>query len=283
MTWGALPLYWSMLLHLPALTVLSYRICWSWLLVAVLLALSGRRGVIRQLVSDRRAFLFTVLSGIIVNVNWGLYIYAISLGKVMETSMGYYISPLMSALFGALCFGERLRRLQTAALLLVFAGVGYMVFGYGRTPFFALSLAVTFAIYGALHKFVKMGVLDGLFCEMSVAVLPACAYLLFFSAGVPFFSETPLMMLGIAASGPLTALPLMGFAAGVKRLNLTTVGVIQYISPTINFLCGVFYFKEPVNRDLMLVFFCIWAGILIYLADGLLWRRLYRKRIARRG
>lgn len=165
-TWGLLPIYWSLLFHLPAFTVLAYRILWSWVFVTLLVALGGQWGVIAKLLADRRVLLLTVISGIIINVNWGLYIYAISVGRVMEASMGYYINPLMNALFGALLFGERLRRLQKVAIALAFAGVCYMIAGYGEIPFFALSLAITFASYGALHKFVKAGVIDGLFCEL---------------------------------------------------------------------------------------------------------------------
>lgn len=281
LTWGALPIYWSLLFHLPALTILGYRIIWSWAFVSLIILLSGRRDIFRSLLSDRRALLLTVLSGIIINTNWGIYIYTINSGRVMEASMGYYINPLVNALFGALFFGERLRRLQKAAILLVCAGVLYMVLGYGEVPVFALSLAVTFAVYGALHKFVRLGVLDGMFCEMSIAVLPACVYLLFCADSPPFFGQAPLMMLTVALSGPLTALPLMGFAAGVKRLSLTTVGVVQYLSPTITFLCGVFYFREPVSAELLLVFGCIWAGVLLYLFDGIAVQRLHRKRVAR--
>ena len=276
-TWGVLAIYWSFLFHLPALTILSYRILWSWVFVALIIALGQRWGAMRGVFGNRRALLLTVLSGVIINLNWGIYIYAITIGKVMEASMGYYMNPLVNAFFGALFFGERMRRLQKAAIFLAFVGVSYMVLGYGAFPVFAVSMALTFAAYGALHKFVKMGVFESMFCEMSVTVLPACAYLLLFSAGPSFLSEAPSMMLLIAVSGPITVLPLMGFAAAVKRLSLTTVGVIQYVSPTITFFCAVFYFKEPVNRELLTVFCFIWAGVALYLFDGLAYRRFIQK------
>lgn len=272
-TWGALAIYWSFLFHLPAITILAYRICWSWLLVLLFMLLGHRWGALSGIFANRRILLLTVLSGVIINTNWGIYIYSISIGKVMEASMGYYMNPLVNALFGALLFGERMRRLQKAAIVLALIGVSYMVIGYGRFPLFAVSMALTFAAYGALHKFVKMGVVESMFCEMSIAVLPAFFYLLYFSGGPAFFDEAPLMMALIAISGPITILPLMGFAAAVKRLNLTTVGIIQYVSPTITFFCAVFYFKEPVNKELITVFCFIWAGVLVYLFDGIVTHR----------
>lgn len=277
--WGFLPLYWSLLFHIPALGVLCHRIVWSWVFVAALLSLGRQWHLVGALFKDKRALLFTALSGLIVNTNWGLYIYAISSGRVLEASMGYYINPLVSALLGALIFGESMRRLQKAAILLVCIGVGYMVLGYGAVPVFALSLAVTFAAYGAIHKYLRMGVLDGLFCEMSVTLLPALFYLGYFNSGPSFFAESIPMMLIIVASGPLTALPLMGYAVGVKRLRLTTTGIIQYLAPTITFLVGVFYFREPVNGELLFVFGLVWAGVLLYLLDGLAFHRLHLKRV----
>ena len=275
--WGTLTLYWSLLLHLPPVIVLCYRIIWSWFFVFLLVAAGRDWSAIRALFSSPRVFWLTVLSSLLINFNWGIYIYAISIGKVIEASLGSYICPLVSTLAGVFLFGERLRPLQALGILLAFSGVGYMVFGYGEVPYIALGLAGSFVIYGVLHKYLKMRVLESMLCEMSVAVLPALAYLVFFSQGKPFFSEPLYMMLIIMGAGPLTALPLMGFAASVKRLSLTTIGVIQYVSPSMTFSIGILYFKEPVNRELLLVFCFIWSGIAVYIADSLLFhRRQYR-------
>lgn len=266
--------------------MLCHRIVWSWVFVALLLTLGRKWHLAARLFADKRALLFSAAAGLIVNLNWGMYIYAIGSGRVLEASMGYYINPLVSALLGALFFGERMRRWQKAAILLVLCGVGYMVFGYGEIPFFALGLAASFAVYGAIRKHVRAGVLDGMFCEMSVTLVPALIYLWQMDSGPGFpgfFGESPDMMLIIAASGPLTALPLMGYAAGVKRLSLTTTGVVQYLSPTITFLIGVFYFREPVNRELLAVFGLVWAGVLLYLADGLYAQRQHFRRVGGRS
>lgn len=279
MAWGSLPLYWGLLFHMPAITILCHRVIWSWIFVFTLITITGQWHIIHKLLSDRRMLFYVFICGCLINLNWGLYIYAISTGHVVEASMGYYMNPLMSAFAGAVFFSERMRNFQKAALLLTLSGVAYMIIGYGEIPYFAVALAASFAIYGAIHKLIKIGVLDSMFYEMSVSLIPASAYLLLFNTAPAFFSQSPSMMALIALSGPLTALPLMGFAAGVKRLNLTTTGIIQYVSPTLTFIIGVLYFKEPVNKELLIVFAFVWAGVALYLIDGLAHQHMYRKNL----
>ena len=272
LTWGLLPVYWKQFSHIHPLGITSYRIFWSWIFVAAALTVTKQWDKAARIIHDGRCTLLLFTCGILIAANWGLYIFAITTGYIMESSLGYYINPLVNALFGAIFFGERLRALQKAAILFAIAGVSYMIFEYGRIPFYAISLAVTFAVYGAVHKLVKVDVLEGMFYEISILVIPALAILIYLnhSHGLSFFQESLSVKALLALAGPLTTIPLMGFAFGVQRLTLTTVGVIQYISPTATFLLGVFYFREPMTVKFFVVFCLIWTGILMYLADGLI-------------
>ncbi|MDR2869357.1 MAG: EamA family transporter RarD, partial [Deferribacteraceae bacterium] len=207
--WGSLPIYWNLLFHLPVLTILCYRVIWSWLFVALVISVTRQWATILRLLADKRTILLMLICGGFINFNWGMYIYTISAGHVMETSMGYYMNPLISAFAGAMFFNEHMSRLQKLAILLTLAGVIYMIAGYGRIPYFAIALAASFAIYGAVHKLIKVSVLESMFYEMSLSLLPALAFLLFFSHETSFWEQTPSMMGIIAISGPLTALPLM--------------------------------------------------------------------------
>ncbi len=282
--WGALPLYWKLFFHIPPLGITSYRVFWSWVFVVTVITATKQWSKVARIFSDKRCVLLLCVCGVIIASNWAVYLFAISSGHVIEASMGYYINPLVNALFGAIFFRERMRTLQKAAIFFVILGVAYMIFEYGKIPFYALSLAVTFAMYGAVHKLVRVNVLDGMFYEMSVLVIPALAFILYMGhGGFSFFREPLSMQAMIMLAGPLTALPLMGFAFGVQRLTLTTVGVVQYVSPTATFLAGIFYFKEPMPKEFIVVFCLIWLGVLIYLADGLLRSRMHARNKAANG
>ncbi|MDR0455050.1 MAG: EamA family transporter RarD [Deferribacteraceae bacterium] len=273
--WGMLPLYWKLFFHIPPLGITSYRVFWSWIFVVIAITVTGQWGKTAKILSDKRSVFLLYICGILIGINWGVYIFSISSGHVIESSMGYYINPLVNTLFGALFFGERMRGLQKTAIFLALSGVGYMIFEYGRIPFFAILLAVTFAMYGAVHKLVKSGALEGMFYEMSVLIIPALLFLFNMGNinGLSFFQEPLSTKIIIMLAGPFTAIPLMGFAFGVQRLTLTTVGIIQYASPTATFLLGIFYFKEPMPKEFLLVFCLIWLGILMYLTDRLIKNR----------
>jgi chloramphenicol-sensitive protein RarD len=190
--------------------------------------------------------------------------------------MGYYINPLMNAVFGLLFFREHLRTLQKAAIAIVVAGVAYMVAGYGEIPLYAITLSISFSVYGAVHKILKVDIYEGMFFEMLVLALPAliCLYI----TGTSFFVENWTVKTLILLTGPVTILPLVGFAYGVQRLNLTTVGIIQYINPTATFILGILYFKEPFNLRLLTVFVFIWIGVFIYLFDAIIRARMLKLR-----
>jgi chloramphenicol-sensitive protein RarD len=199
-----------------------------------------------------------------------LYIWGVNSGRILETSLGYYMNPLINVVVGYTFFSERLRRFQKLAILLAVAGVLNLTFGYGRFPWMGLSLAASFALYGALRKTARVDALPGQWIETLVLCVPASFYLLrlHWGGSGSFNSAQPSVCLLLAASGVITSLPLVGFAYGVRRLSFATVGVLQYISPTIAFLLGVFLYREPFTRSHLVTFCCIWLGILAYTLEG---------------
>jgi chloramphenicol-sensitive protein RarD len=270
--WGVLPVYWAQMFYLPFLGMAAYRIFWSFLFVSVLITIFGQWKEVSQIWQDRKTTLLLFICGILIGGNWCTYMLAISSGHVIEASMGYYINPLANALLGMVFFRERPRFLQKIAIICALAGVVYMVTAYGRLPVFALILAFSFATYAALHKLIKANVLNGMFFEMFILLTPSLLYIIIASAGgyMPvFFHETWFNMFIIAFGGVFTAVPLMGFAFGVKRLPLTTVGILQYVSPTATFILGVLYFKEPMTKELLIVFAFIWTGVFLYALEGI--------------
>ncbi|MDR2884411.1 MAG: EamA family transporter RarD [Deferribacteraceae bacterium] len=271
--WGILPIYWEKMFYLPFFGVASYRVIWSFIFISVVITATRQWGTVATIFKDKRAVLLLFVCGMLIAVNWSTYLLAISSAHIIESSMGYYINPLANALIGMIFFRERLRFLQKAAILLALIGVLYMVIGYGKVPYIALILAFSFAFYAAVHKLVKVSVLDGMFFEMLIILIPALSYVVIMSqSGVmPTFMAEPISMkVIIAMGGALTAIPLLGFAFGVQKLPLTTVGVIQYVSPTVTFLLGVFHFKEPISTEVLIVFSMIWVGVALYALDGVL-------------
>ncbi|MDR2401695.1 MAG: EamA family transporter RarD [Deferribacteraceae bacterium] len=276
--WGIIPVYWEKLFAIPSTLLTSYRVIFSFFFVLLaVFFLRQQRGLL-EIARDKREVLLLLLCGVLIGVNWWFFIAALATAHVLESSLGYYINPLMNALIGMIFFREYLSTLQKIATLLMLIGVGYMVLNLGEVPLYGLALALSFAIYGALHKLVKVNVMHGMFFEMLVLLIPAILSFLIIQERNDFFAETGTTMLLIALAGPVTILPLIGYAMGVKRLKLITVGVIQYSSPTVTFLLGIFFFKEPFSFPLFVVFFFIWLGVILYIADGFI-----RGRQARRG
>lgn len=268
--WGVLPVYWQNLFYLPPVVITCYRVIFSMFFVTLAILLGRERGLLLDIWRDKRSIMLLFVCGAIVGFNWSIYMYAIAGGRVMQASMGYYMNPLVSALFGIFLFKESLRPLQKIAMLLMAAGVVYMIFRYGSIPGYSMMIAVSFALYGAMHKLVKVKVLHGMFFEMLLLLIPALVVIMLYPHSPGFFGEGGLTRLLIIFAGPFTALPLMGYAFGVQRLKLITVGIIQYISPTATFLLGVFWFKEPFNVQMLVVFIFIWLGVASYLVDGVL-------------
>lgn len=271
--WGLLPIYWKALQHVGPLELMAHRVIWALLLTLLLIIARGRLTLLREALQNRRTVLVFAASAILLATNWLVYIWGVQNGHVVETSLGYFINPLVNVLFGVLFLREKLRISQVVAILLAAAGVLYLTFMYGKLPWIALTLAGSFGIYGLLRKTATLGSLEGLTLETLVMFVPAMGYLIFLeSQGRAAFGHsgmftTVLLML----AGVFTSVPLVLFAAGARRINLTTLGILQYIAPTLQFLLGVFLYGETLTRERLIGFVLIWCALLIYTGESL-WR-----------
>ncbi len=275
--WGLFPLYWYFLKHLPAMEILANRIIWSLIFLLFLLTLYTRWQQVLAALKKPKVLAVLLLTTVILCLNWLLYIWAVIHGYVIEASLGYYINPLVSMALGAVFLSERLRKYQYVAVLLATVGVLILTFAYGRTPWVALTLAVSFGVYGLLRKIVDVESKVALFIETALVFFPAVLYLAFLGKEntIVFgsFSEQLLLMGG----GVITAIPLICLANALKVMPLSTIGFIQYIGPTLQFLCGLLVFKEPFGSLQLLSFICIWLGLVVYTGETI-WQR--RRKIA---
>ncbi|WP_420630002.1 EamA family transporter RarD [Candidatus Leptofilum sp.] len=273
--WGLFPLYWKLLQHVPAMEILSHRMTWSLAFVLLLLVVRRRWDWLKTAVHTPRTMLLFVASALLLSVNWFVYIWGVNAGFIVETSLGYFINPLMNVLLGVIFLGETLRRGQWVAIGLAAAGVIYLTVRYGELPWIALTLATSFALYGLLRKTAPLGSLEGLSLETALMFFPALGYLIYLElAGTAAFGHVDrqtTFLLGFA--GVATAVPLLLFAAAARRIKLATVGILQYIAPTLQFLIGVLIYHEPFTADRLVGFSLIWLALLIYSGENIWFSR----------
>jgi chloramphenicol-sensitive protein RarD len=264
--WGMLPLFLKAVSHLPALEVVAHRILWSVPIAGAVLVATGRTGDLKAALRSPRTVALASLTAGLITINWGLYVWAIAVERTVETSLGYYINPLMSVVMGAVLLGERLSRAQVAALALATVAVVLMTVEAGVLPWVSLVLAGSFAIYGFLRKTLPIGPSQGFFLEVLILSVPALAYAIWLQAtGVSHFVPSqPRDMLLLLACGPATAVPLLLYGFGAKLLKLSTIGIMQYIAPTGIFLIAVFAFGEPFGMVRLAAFALIWVALAIY-------------------
>jgi chloramphenicol-sensitive protein RarD len=276
--WGTMPLYWHLLKSVPALQILLHRIVWSTLLVSGWLLWREGRGWLRAALARPRVAGLLAASGVLIGANWGLYIWAVNNGHVVESSLGYFINPLLNVLLGVVFLRERLTRAQWASVGVAALGVLWLTVRFGQLPWIALALAGTFALYGLIRKIASVDAIAGLAIEGGYLLLPALAVL----GWSEFHGQGGFLGLGatayggwrdvlLVASGALTALPMIGFAYAVRRVPLSAIGLLQYISPTMQFLIGVLAFHEAFDRDRAIGFAFIWIALAMYASHGV-WR-----------
>jgi len=267
--WGLFPLYWPLLAPSGSLEVLAHRVLWSLVVVVLLLAATRRLQSVRAVLADRRRMLQLTAAAVVIAVNWGTYIYGVTNERVVETSLGYFVNPIVTVLLGVLVLGERLRRTQWAALGLAFVAVVVLTVENGRPPWIALLLAFSFALYGLLKKTARVGAVEGLAVESAVLLPVAAAYVgvLGATGAGTFASEGAGHAVLLALSGLVTAVPLLLFAGAASRVPLTTLGLLQYLAPTMQFLLGVTLFDEPLPPVKLLGFVLVWAGLALFTAD----------------
>lgn len=267
--WGGNPLFFSLLIGIPAFEVTAHRALWSLPTTALLLLLSGGLRSALALLRSWRSLRVMVLSALFIATNWGFFVWAVQTGQTMEASLGYYINPLMNVLVGFLVLGERFTRLQLLAIALATLAVLWLTFSVGTFPWLALLLAISFTTYGYLRKTMSAGPLQGLFVESLVLSLIALPLLWGLSrAGVQLaFGRDATQTWLLAACGPVTVAPLLFFAAAARRIRLSTLGLLQYVAPTLMFLTAVFVFGDPFDGNRLITFALIWTALAIYAFD----------------
>jgi chloramphenicol-sensitive protein RarD len=266
--WGLFPLYWPLLEPAAAVEILAHRIVWSLLFVGALLALTAGFGWLRTL-GRRRAGLLT-LAAVLVTVNWGTYIYGVNSEHVVETSLGYFINPLVTVALAVSVLGERLTRLQIVAVAIATVAVLVLTADYGRPPWIALTLACSFGLYGLVKKRAGVDGIQSLGFETGVLALPALVYLLVLGAdgSGTFTSEGAGHAALLALGGIFTAVPLMLFGAAAIRIPLTTLGLIQYLAPTLQFAIGVLIYSEPMPASRLAGFTLVWIALAVFTWDA---------------
>jgi chloramphenicol-sensitive protein RarD len=264
--WGLFPLYWPLLEPAEPLEIMAHRIVWSLLFVGALVWLRGRYATVRAVLLDRRTRRALTVCSLVIAVNWFLFIWAVNNGHVVETSLGYYINPLVSVLLGVFVLGERLRRLQWAAIVLAAAGVLWLAVEYGRPPWISIALALSFGTYGLAKKKANVGAVQSLAVETLVLVPVAFGYLLtLHTAGDASFGRHGLGHIGLlVASGALTALPLLCFGAAATRIPLSMIGMLQYLTPTLQFLIGVLVYQEQMTSGRWVGFVMVWSALVLF-------------------
>lgn len=278
--WGISPIYWKELQSVPAFELVTHRVLWSPLFLLPVFFLQNRWGEFIAVIRNPRALATLLLTTILISVNWLTFIWAINNGHVLESSLGYYITPLINTFLGMVFLHERLRLLQVIALALAVAGVVYLTLDFGSIPWIALLLAFTFGFYGLIHKVMAVSSTTGLTLEMALLLGPAAAYIVYLhEIGTGAFLHMGMMTdLLLVATTVFTAFPLLLFSLGTRRLHMSTVGFFQYIAPSCYFLLAVFFFHEPVSVAQIATFCLIWLALVCYSTDSVLYYRLFFRR-----
>ncbi len=274
-TWGLIPVYWKLIASVPASEILANRFVWTTMFLSIVLSFQRRWPELFAIVRSRRALTYCLTGGVAIASNWFLFIYAVNIGHVVETSLGYFMTPLMNVLFGALFLRERLTRLQFISVILALLGVLNLTFGYGRFPWIAVSLCLSFGLYGLLRKKSGTAAIPGLFIETILLLPLAIVFLIYLrrSNALTFGHGGWWLSILLVSTGVVTAVPLFWFGYATRHLRLITVGFLQYLSPIGSFFLGVFLYHEPFTRGHLITFILIWIALAVFSAEALLrWR-----------
>ncbi|MCA0893118.1 EamA family transporter RarD [Microbulbifer agarilyticus] len=277
--WGVAPLYFKLLDDLSAMEILSHRSIWSLVLALVMLAVLGKLAGLREVLRARKTVIALLVTTALITCNWLIFIWAINSDHILDASLGYYINPIFSVLLGVVAMGERLRPLQWFAVFLAAVGISYEIWSYGRLPLVALGVALTFGLYGLVRKKTPVDSLTGLTVE-TLFMLPLALGFLFWSSSPTsnLLNNSWQMNALLMAAGPVTLTPLLLFNIAARRLNLSTLGFLQYIGPTLMFIFAIVIYKEPMDNTKLITFAFVWVALIFYSADALMQRRRHRRR-----
>lgn len=276
--WGLFPVYFKTLHQIGALEMLAHRMAWSLLFLVAVLTVRQQWRWLGPVLRERPLVARFAASAVLLSANWGIYIWAVNADHIVDASLGYFINPLINVLFGLVFLGERLRRGQWLAVAIAGVGVVWLTWQNGHPPWISLALGFTFAGYGLLRKTAKLGALEGLTLETILLFPVALLYLLWLaSRGANGFAAAPFgVQLLLAAAGPITAIPLLLFAAGARRIPFSMLGLIQYVTPTLQLLLGVLLYGEPFGRVQLIGYGAIWFALAVYSLEGL-WQATWRR------
>jgi chloramphenicol-sensitive protein RarD len=280
--WGFLPLFMKAVAHIPAFEVVAHRIVWSLPLAGAVLVLLGRTDDIRMALRSPRMLKMAMVTAVLITINWGIYVWAIGAGRALETALGYYINPLFSIFLGAVLLKEKLNPAQIVAIVLAAIAVVVLAFDAGGLPWVSIGLALSWGLYAFFRKTLPVGPNQGFFLEVLLLSVPALGYIVYLEAsGQGHFFDTGLVDVALLmACGVVTAVPLMIYANGAKLLRLSTIGIMQYIAPTMIFLIAVFVFHEPFGTPKLIAFILIWAALAVYSTSMLMESRARRAVVA---
>lgn len=269
--WGLLPIFWKLLANVDSVYVLAQRVLFSCIfcLAIILLKKNGSsvKNILKSKTERRRYF----VCGILISINWGVYILTIAMGKILEASLAYYMNPLFSVVIGALIFKEKLSAFQWVSVGLAFVGVMISVIAYGNVPYLAIIIGLSFALYGAMKKTIKAES-EVSICMETMSVLPLAVVFIAYaqaSGYTSFSSLSTTEMLLLIASGPVTSIPLMLFAKGIKETSITTSGILMYVNPTLQLLVGVLIYNEAFTKMNAITFAFVWAAVILFVLDSL--------------
>ena len=269
--WGLLPVFWKLLAGVNSVYVLAQRIIFSFLFCLAVILIKKHGGELGRILRNKTARRRFLLCGLLISANWGVYIFSVATGRILESSLAYYINPLFSVLIGAIFFKEKLSALQWLSAALALVGVGYSVVNYGAVPYIAIIIALTFALYSAFKKNVE-ATSEVSICMETASVLPiALAFIVYaqLSGFTTYSSLTTAELLLLAATGPVTSIPLMLFAKGIRETSIVTSGILMYINPTLQLLVGVFIYHEAFTKTSAVTFIFAWAAVALFVYDSL--------------
>lgn len=278
--WGFFPVYWKLLKHVPALQLLGHRIGWSFILLFIFLLVSQRWDNFRRAIDSPRVLRTYLVAAILIGTNWLTYVWAVNAGFIVETSLGYFINPLVSVLLGVVILKEKIRLWQWVAIGIAALGVLYLTISYGNLPWIAVTLAFSFGFYGLVKKTAPLNSINGITLETGILFLPSLGWLLFSNirgdgAFLHTGWESDVLMVG---AGLVTTIPLLMFASAAKLIPLSMVGILQYIAPTIQFLIGVLVYHEAFTSYRVIGFAIVWFALIIFGVEGWLIQRSNKQR-----
>ena len=273
--WGFFPIYWKVLAGISPLQLIGHRIVWSFLLLLVMMGRSKEWAAMWSSMQTPRVLTVYTIAGLAIATNWLIFVWAVAVNQIVQISLGYFINPLLSVVLGMAIFHERLRKLQWVSVALAATGVLYLTVTLGALPWIALSLATTFCIYGLMKKLAPLGSVHGLTLETGILFIPAAVYLIVeHLAGRGVFTHSGALRDALmVAAGPTTAVPLLLFASGVRRIPLSLVGMLQYINPTMQICIGVLLYKEPFTRVQLVGFGLVWTALALFALENYASRR----------